>query len=116
MQLFLFVVLFTHSMDYHVFILTRIRKAFDRGRKTEDAVTHGIKTTAGVVTRAAAVMISVFALFATLSLLSFKQLGVGRAVAVLTDATIIRGVLLPATMKLLGDWAWYLRKLRELLP
>ena len=82
MPLFLFVVLFGLSMDYHVFILTRIREAFDRGRPTEDAVTHGIKTTAGVVTSAAAVMISVFAIFATLSLLIFKQLGVGLAVAV----------------------------------
>jgi uncharacterized membrane protein YdfJ with MMPL/SSD domain len=99
-----------------VFILTRIREAFDRGRSTEDAVSHGIKTTAGVVTSAAAVMISVFAIFATLSLLIFKQLGIGLAVAVLIDATIIRGVLLPATMKLLGDWNWYLPKWLEWLP
>jgi RND superfamily putative drug exporter len=116
MPLFLFVVLFGLSMDYHVFILTRIREAFDRGRSTEDAVTHGIKSTAGVVTSAAIVMISVFAIFATLSLLIFKQLGVGLAVAVLIDATIIRGVLLPATMKLLGDWNWYLPSWLEWLP
>jgi putative drug exporter of the RND superfamily len=116
MPLFLFVVLFGLSMDYHVFILTRIREAFDSGRPTEDAVTHGIKSTAGVVTSAAAVMISVFAIFATLSLLIFKQLGVGLAVAVLIDATIIRGVLLPATMKLLGDWNWYLPKWLDWLP
>ena len=116
MPLFLFVVLFGLSMDYHVFILTRIREAFDRGRPTVDAVSHGIKTTAGVVTSAAAVMISVFAIFATLSLLIFKELGVGLAVAVLIDATIIRGVLLPATMKLLGDWNWYLPKWLEWLP
>ncbi len=116
MPLFLFVVLFGLSMDYHVFILTRIREAYDRGRPTEEAVTHGIKTTAGVVTSAAVVMISVFAIFATLSLLIFKQLGVGLAVAVLIDATIIRGVLLPATMKLLGDWNWYLPKWLEWLP
>jgi uncharacterized membrane protein YdfJ with MMPL/SSD domain len=116
MPLFLFVVLFGLSMDYHVFILTRIREAYDRGRSTEDAVTHGIKTTAGVVTSAAVVMISVFAIFATLSLLIFKQLGVGLAVAVLIDATIIRGVLLPATMKLLGDWNWYLPKWLEWIP
>ena len=116
MPLFLFVVLFGLSMDYHVFILTRIREAFDRGRTTEDAVSHGIKTTAGVVTSAAAVMISVFAIFATLSLLIFKELGVGLAVAVLIDATLIRGVLLPATMKLLGDWNWYLPKWLEWLP
>jgi uncharacterized membrane protein YdfJ with MMPL/SSD domain len=116
MPLFLFVVLFGLSMDYHVFILTRIREAYDRGRSTEDAVTHGIKTTAGVVTSAAVVMISVFAIFATLSLLIFKQLGIGLAVAVLIDATIIRGVLLPATMKLLGDWNWYLPKWLEWMP
>jgi uncharacterized membrane protein YdfJ with MMPL/SSD domain len=116
MPLFLFVVLFGLSMDYHVFILTRIREGYDRGRSTEDAVTHGIKTTAGVVTSAAIVMISVFAIFATLSLLIFKQLGVGLAVAVLIDATIIRGVLLPATMKLLGDWNWYLPKWLEWMP
>jgi uncharacterized membrane protein YdfJ with MMPL/SSD domain len=116
MPMFLFVVLFGLSMDYHVFILTRIREAFDRGQSTEEAVTHGIKTTAGVVTSAAAVMIAVFAIFATLSLPIFKQLGVGLAVAVLLDATLIRGVLLPATMKLLGDWNWYLPRWLEWLP
>ena len=116
MPLFMFVVLFGLSMDYHVFILTRIREAFDRGRPTVEAVSHGIKTTAGVVTSAAVVMISVFAIFATLSLLIFKQLGIGLAVAVLIDATVIRGVLLPATMKLLGDWNWYLPKWLEWLP
>ena len=116
MPLFLFVVLFGLSMDYHVFILSRIREAFDRGSSTEEAVAHGIKSTAGVVTSAAVVMVSVFAIFATLSLLIFKQLGVGLAVAVLLDATLVRGVLLPATMKLLGDWNWYLPKWLEWLP
>ena len=116
MPIFLFVVLFGLSMDYHVFILTRIRESFDRGMPTEDAVAHGIKTTAGVVTSAAVVMIAVFAIFATLSLLIFKQLGVGLAVAVLIDATIIRAILLPATMKLLGDWNWYLPSWLEWLP
>ena len=116
MPLFLFVVLFGLSMDYHVFILSRIREAFDRGHPTEEAVAQGIKGTAGVVTSAAVVMVSVFAIFATLSLLIFKQLGVGLAVAVLLDATLVRGVLLPATMKLLGDWNWYLPKRLEWLP
>ncbi|HXF00760.1 MAG TPA: MMPL family transporter [Solirubrobacterales bacterium] len=116
MPIFLFVVLFGLSMDYHVFILTRIREAFDRGMPSDEAVAHGIKTTAGVVTSAAVVMISVFAIFATLSLIIFKQLGVGLAMAVLIDATIIRGVLLPATMKLLGDWNWYLPSWLEWLP
>src|SRR5256885_13142742 len=104
MPLFLFVVLFGLSMDYHVFILTRIREAFDRGRSTEDAVTHGIKTTAGVGTSAAAVMISVFAIFATLSMLIFKQLGVGLAGAGLIDATIIPRGMFPATCRLICRW------------
>ncbi len=116
MPLFMFVVLFGLSMDYHVFILTRIREAYDRGMSSDDAVSHGIKSTAGVVTSAAVVMISVFAIFATLSVLIFKELGVGLAVAVLIDATIIRGVLLPAAMKLLGDRNWYLPKWLEWMP
>jgi uncharacterized membrane protein YdfJ with MMPL/SSD domain len=116
LPLFLFVVLFGLSMDYHVFILTRVREAFDRGMSTEDAVSSAIKSTAGVVTSAALVMVGVFAVFATLSLLDFKQMGVGLAVAVLLDATIIRGVLLPASMKLLGDWNWWLPKWLEWLP
>ena len=116
LPLFLFVVLFGLSMDYHVFILTRVREAFDRGLSTEDAVAHGIKSTAGVVTSAAAVMVCVFSVFATLSLMDFKQLGVGLAVAVLIDATLIRGVLLPATMKLLGDCNWWLPKSLRWLP
>ena len=106
--LFMFVVLFGLSMDYHVFILTRVRELYDRGMKTEDAVASAIKSTAGVVTSAAVVMVSVFAVFGTLSFAAFKQMGVGLAFAVLLDATLIRGVLLPATMKLLGDWNWWL--------
>jgi uncharacterized membrane protein YdfJ with MMPL/SSD domain len=116
LPLFLFVVLFGLSMDYHVFILSRIREAFDRGMKTEDAVSHAIKTTAGVVTSAAIVMVAVFAIFATLTAVEFKQMGVGLAVAVLIDATIVRAVLLPATMKLLGDWNWYLPRKLQRLP
>jgi uncharacterized membrane protein YdfJ with MMPL/SSD domain len=116
LPLFLFVVLFGLSMDYHVFILTRIREAYDRGMSTEEAVAHGLKTTAGVVTSAAAVMVAVFAIFATLSFLDFKQMGVGLAAAILIDATVIRGVLLPATMKLLGERNWYLPRWLEWLP
>jgi RND superfamily putative drug exporter len=116
LPLFLFVILFGLSMDYHVFILSRIREAYDRGMKTEDAVAHGIRSTAGVVTSAAIVMVGVFAVFATLRAIEFKQMGVGLAVAVLLDATLIRGVLLPATMKLLGDWNWYLPKGLRRLP
>jgi uncharacterized membrane protein YdfJ with MMPL/SSD domain len=106
--MFLFVILFGLSMDYHVFILSRIREAYDNGMSSEDAVAHGIKTTAGVVTSAALIMVAVFSVFGTLSFIDMKQMGVGLAVAVLIDATIIRGVLLPAAMKLLGDWNWYL--------
>jgi uncharacterized membrane protein YdfJ with MMPL/SSD domain len=116
LPLFLFVILFGLSMDYHVFILTRVREAFDGGMKTEDAVAHGIKSTAGVVTSAAIVMVAVFSMFALSSELQMKQMGVGLAAAVLIDATIIRGVLLPATMKLLGDWNWWLPRKLGWLP
>ena len=108
--------LFGLSMDYHVFILSRIRELVDRGLSTEEAVERGIRTTASTVTSAAIVMVAVFAIFATLSTLDLKQMGVGLAVAVLLDATIIRGVLLPATMKLLGDWNWYLPRALRWLP
>ena len=116
LPLFMFVILFGLSMDYHVFILTRIKEAYDSGMSTEDAVSSAIKSTAGVVTSAAVVMVGVFSIFATLSLLDFKQMGVGLAAAILIDATIIRGVLLPASMKLLGDWNWYLPKRLGWLP
>jgi uncharacterized membrane protein YdfJ with MMPL/SSD domain len=116
LPLFLFVVLFGLSMDYHVFILSRVRELYDRGMSTDDAVRQGIATTAGTVTSAAAVMVGVFLVFATLSFLDFKELGIGMAVAVLIDATIIRGILLPASMKLLGDWNWYLPSWLEWLP
>jgi len=114
--LMMFVILFGLSMDYHVFILSRIKEAVDRGESNDEAVAHGIKSTAGVVTAAAIVMVGVFSIFATLSFIDMKQFGVGLAVAVLIDATLVRGVLLPATMKLLGDWNWYLPKWLEWLP
>jgi RND superfamily putative drug exporter len=116
LPMFMFVILFGLSMDYHVFILSRIREAFDRGMKTEDAVAHGIKTTAGTVSSAAVVMVGAFGIFATLPFLDMKEMGIGLAAAVLIDATIVRAVLLPATMKLLGDWNWYLPKWLEWLP
>jgi uncharacterized membrane protein YdfJ with MMPL/SSD domain len=116
LPIFMFVILFGLSMDYHVFIISRMREAYDRGMSTEQAITHGIKTTAGVVTSAAIVMVCVFAVFATLSMLIFKQFGVGLATAILIDATVVRAVLLPATMKLLGDWNWYLPSWLEWLP
>jgi uncharacterized membrane protein YdfJ with MMPL/SSD domain len=116
LPLFMFVILFGLSMDYHVFILSRVREAYDRGMSTEDAVAHGIKTTAGTVTSAAIVMVGAFSIFATLPIVEMKEMGVGLATAVLIDATIVRGVLLPATMKLLGDRNWYLPHWLRWLP
>jgi uncharacterized membrane protein YdfJ with MMPL/SSD domain len=114
--LLLFVILFGLSMDYHVLVLGRIRELYDRGESMDDAISNGIKRTAGVVTSAAIVMVFVFSIFATLSMLFFKQFGVGLAVAILIDATIVRAVLLPATMKLLGEWNWYLPRWLQWLP
>ena len=116
LPVFLFVVLFGLSMDYHVFILSRVREGVDAGMSTDDALRHGITRTAGVVTAAALVMVGVFSLFGTASSLDLKQAGVGLAVAVLLDATVIRGVLLPASMKLLGDWNWYLPRWLDWIP
>jgi uncharacterized membrane protein YdfJ with MMPL/SSD domain len=116
LPIFLFVILFGLSMDYHVFILTRVREARDRGLSTGDAVEYGISATAGVVTSAALVMVGVFAVFALMPILDMKEMGIGLAAAVLIDATIIRAVLLPASMKLLGDWNWYLPSWLEWLP
>jgi len=114
--LFLFVILFGLSMDYHVFILSRVREAYSRGMSNDDAVAHGLKSTAGVVTSAALVMVAVFGSFALASDQLAKQIGVGLAAAILIDATIIRAVLLPATMKLLGERNWYLPKRLGWLP
>jgi RND superfamily putative drug exporter len=116
LPLVLVVIRFGLSMVYHVFIHSRIREAVDRGESTDDAVAHGIRSTAGVVTSAAMVMVAVFAIFATLSSIEFKMMGVGLAAAILIDATLVRAVLLPATMKLLGDRNWYLPKRLDWLP
>jgi len=117
LPLFLFVILFGLSMDYHVFILSRIREGHEKGLATQEAIRRGITHSAGVVTSAAIVMVAVFSTFATLSVLSMKELGVGLAVAVFIDATIVRGLLVPATMTLLGEHNWYLpRWLERLLP
>jgi RND superfamily putative drug exporter len=117
LPLFLFVVLFGLSMDYHVFVVSRIREAHEKGLPTRAAVSHGVTASAGVVTSAAVVMVGVFSVFGTLSLLEFKQLGVGLAIAVLLDATIVRAVLLPATMAALGRANWWLpRWLDQALP
>jgi uncharacterized membrane protein YdfJ with MMPL/SSD domain len=118
LPLFLFVILFGLSMDYHVFILSRVRELVGNGLSTDAAVREGISQTAGVVTGAALVMVGVFSLFGAMSSLAMKQAGVGLATAVLIDATIVRAVLLPATMTLLGEWNWYLpaRLERRLAP
>ena len=116
LPIFMFVILFGLSMDYHVFILSRVREAFDRGMSTEDAVAHGIKTTAGTVSSAALVMVGVFSIFATLPIIDMKEMGIGLAAAVLIDATLVRAVLLPATMQLLGDRNWYLPSWLGWLP
>jgi RND superfamily putative drug exporter len=116
LPLFLFVILFGLSMDYHVLILSRIREGVDRGLGSDEAVRQGIMATAGTVTSAAIVMVAVFSIFATLSVIDMKQMGVGLAVAILIDATVVRAVLLPAAMKLLGERNWYLPSALGWLP
>jgi RND superfamily putative drug exporter len=116
LPLFLFVILFGLSMDYHVFILSRVKELVDGGMSTDEAVATGIKRTASTVTSAAVVMVAVFAIFVTLSTLDIKQMGFGLAAAILIDATLVRAVLLPAVMKLLGEWNWYLPRRLEWLP
>jgi uncharacterized membrane protein YdfJ with MMPL/SSD domain len=116
LPLFLFVILFGLSMDYHVFILSRIKELVDRGTPTAKAVEQGILTTAGTVTSAALVMVAVFAIFGGLRELEIKQMGFGLGVAVFIDATIVRAVLLPSTMKLLGERTWYLPRWLAWLP
>ena len=113
---FIFTILFGLSMDYHVFILTRIKEARDHGMSSNEAVARGIAITSGTITSAAAIMVCVFAVFVTLPLTIIKQLGLGLAVAIFLDATIVRSILLPATMRLLGDWNWWLPRWLEWLP
>jgi RND superfamily putative drug exporter len=114
--LFAFVILFGLSMDYHVFVVSRIQEGHDRGLPTRDAVAHGIKISAGVVTSAAVIMVAVFSVFATLSMTTFKQLGVGLAVAILLDATVVRAVLLPSVLTCLGERTWWLPRWLSFLP
>jgi len=108
--------LFGLSMDYHVFIVSRIVENRRRGLQTKDAVERGIASTAGVVTSAAVIMVAVFSVFGTLSQVSMKQIGVGLAAAVLLDATVVRAVLLPAVMAMLGERNWYLPRWLQWLP
>jgi len=114
--LFLFSVLFGLSMDYQVFLLSRIRERYDETGDTTDAVTFGVASTARIITGAALIIVAVFAGFAAGELVMFQQMGFGVAVALLIDATIIRSVLLPAVMHLLGRWNWYLPRWLEWLP
>jgi len=114
--LLMFVFLFGISMDYHVFILSRIRELWARGSSPRDAVVGGIASSAGVVTSAALIMVAVFSIFATLPLIDLKILGIGTAAAVLIDATIVRGIMLPAALALLGDRAWGRRRVHRRTP
>ena len=116
LPLFLFVVLFGLSMDYHVFILSRVKELHDAGATTDDAIRLAITRTAGTVTSAAIIMVAIFGLFASLSLIMMQQMGFGLAIAVLIDATVVRAVLVPSTMKILGEWNWYLPRWLEWLP
>jgi len=114
--IFIFTILFGLSMDYHLFILTRIKEARDRGLDSRAAVARGISVTSGTITSAASIMVVVFAVFVTFKFVFIQQLGLGLAVAVFIDATLIRSVLLPATMTLLGDWNWWLPRWLGWLP
>jgi RND superfamily putative drug exporter len=114
--LFMFVFLFGLSMDYHVFILSRIRELRSGGASTQDAITLGIARSAGVVTSAALIMVAVFSIFATLHIIELKMLGVGLPAAILIDATVVRGVLMPAALALLGERTWYLPRWLRWLP
>jgi RND superfamily putative drug exporter len=114
--LFLFALLFGLSMDYQVFLLTRIKERFDQTGDTREAVAHGIGRTAGIITGAAAIMVCVFGGMATGELVMFQQMGFGLAVAIFLDATVVRTIIVPAGMELLGDWNWYLPRWLEWLP
>jgi uncharacterized membrane protein YdfJ with MMPL/SSD domain len=116
LPLFLFSVLFGLSMDYHVFLLSRIREEYDRTRDNTEAVAYGLRTTAGIITGAALIMVAVFIGFAAGRLGPLQQMGFGLAVAVFMDATIVRTLLVPASMRLLGDWNWYLPRWLRWLP
>jgi RND superfamily putative drug exporter len=114
--IFIFTILFGLSMDYHVFILTRVKEARDRGLDSRAAVARGIAITAGTITSAATIMVVVFLAFVTIPFAFIQELGLGLAVAVLIDATIVRSILLPATMSVLGDWNWWLPSFLRWLP
>ena len=114
--LFLFTILFGLSMDYHVFLLSRIRERYDQTHDNRESVAFGVRSTANIITGAAAIMIVVFGGFAAGELVAFQQMGFGLAVAIFLDATVVRTVLVPATMAMLGDWNWYLPSWLNWLP
>jgi RND superfamily putative drug exporter len=116
LPIFLFAILFGLSMDYHVFLLSRMRERYDVTHDNEDAVVFGVRSTGRLVTGAALIMVAVFSGFAAGRMVMFQQMGFGAAVAVLIDATIVRSILVPASMKLLGDWNWYLPSWLHWLP
>ena len=116
LPLFLFSILFGLSMDYHMFIMSRIKEAYERGAGSDEAIAIGVKATAGTITSAAAIMVAVALVFAFLRDISIKQFGFGLAAAIFIDATVIRSILLPASMKLLGEWNWYLPGWLQWLP
>jgi RND superfamily putative drug exporter len=103
-------------MDYHVFLLSRIKERYDETGDNAASVAHGLRSTAGIITGAALIMVAVFAGMASGDLVVFQQVGFGLAIAVILDATIIRMVLVPASMELLGDWNWYFPRWLEWLP
>ena len=116
LPLFLFSVLFGLSMDYHVFLLTRIREHFDRTGDNAEAVAHGLRTTGAIITGAVLIMVAVFGGFASGDLVPLQQMGFGLAVAVFLDATIVRSILVPSAMRLMGEFNWYLPKWLNWLP
>jgi RND superfamily putative drug exporter len=116
LPLFLFAILFGLSMDYHVFLLSRIKERYDETRNNAESVAYGLRQTASIVTGAALIMVAVFAGMASGELVIFQQVGFGLAVAIIVDATIIRTVLVPATMELLGDWNWYFPRWLSWIP
>ena len=116
MPLFLFCLLFGLSMDYQVFLLSRIKERYDHTGDTREAVGYGVGRTASIITGAAAIMVCVFGGMAGGELVMFQQMGFGLAVAILLDATVVRTIIVPAAMELLGDWNWYLPRWLEWLP
>jgi RND superfamily putative drug exporter len=115
LPLFLFTILFGLSMDYHMFVLSRIKEAHEHGANSDESVSIGIRATAGTITSAALIMVAVAMIFALTRFIGSSS-SASAAIAILIDATIIRSILLPASMKLLGDYNWYLPKWLEWLP